>query len=67
MSHGIACRDQSHRWVVVQRHGNASAFAGYQWTPSKYSLVRCLDCFASWRTRADYVERLPDAPLEHAW
>jgi hypothetical protein len=48
------------RWVVVQRHGNASAFNGYRWQDSGYSSVRCLGCGRYWRTRASYVESLPD-------
>ena len=59
-------REHRAHWVVFQREGNASAFAGYHWTPSDYSGVRCDDasggCGRVWRTKAAYVARLPDAP-----
>lgn len=67
MSGGATCRCPERarplgerRWRVALRHGNASAFNGYNWTPSDYSEVRCLRCWAVWRTRAAYVERLGD-------
>jgi hypothetical protein len=49
-------------WRVIQRNGNASAFNGYHWTPSDYSAVRCTlpDCRRVWRTKAAYVDQLPD-------
>lgn len=64
MSMGIVCKDhdRSH-WVVEQREGNASAFNGYHWTRSDYSMVRCLSCQKSWRTKAAYVRALPDKTL----
>jgi hypothetical protein len=49
---------------VEQRHCNYSAFSGYQRTPSAFSLIVCLDCGVRWRTRASYVERLPDFDAE---
>jgi hypothetical protein len=56
---------RNHRaaWRVVQRHGNASAFNGYHWTPSDYSCLRCTaeGCGRVWRTKAAYVEGVPDA------
>lgn len=60
----FACKDQSHKssWAVVVRHGNYSAFNGYHFTRSAYSLVRCASCGAHWRTRGAYVAGLPDAP-----
>jgi len=57
-------REHRDHWVVVMREGNASAFNGYHWTPSDYSLVRCTvpGCQRpSWRTKAAYVRDLPDA------
>lgn len=50
------------RLMVTQRLCNHSAFNGYQRTPSDYSTVRCCVCGNSWRTRANYVADLPDAP-----
>lgn len=48
------------RWVVLQRLGNASAFNGYRWQSSRWSLVACLNCGASGRTKAEFVHSLPD-------
>jgi len=68
MSSGPACWCGEHRkrlsvrrWVVTQRYCNHSAFSGYQHTPSDWSAVRCLECHATWRTKAPYVVRLRDA------
>lgn len=65
MSSGVACTNKAHRpaWVVVQRNYNMSAFNGYRKTWSEHSLVRCeVDgCRSAWRTRAAYVDGLPDA------
>lgn len=49
---------------VTTREGNYSAFNGYRFTPSDYSAVRCFvaGCGHVWRTKADYVDSLPDAP-----
>jgi len=61
----VACRREHFAtWHVVQRHGNASAFNGYHWTPSSYSCVRCGTCGRAWRTKAAYVEGLPDVSTE---
>lgn len=59
----LACADKGHKgsWVVVVRNGNYSAFNGYRFTPSAYSLVRCRADGMIWRTRAAYVAGLPDA------
>lgn len=46
----------------MRRH-NRSAFRGYRETPSAYSEVTCPHDLARWRTRADYVDRLPDGDL----
>jgi hypothetical protein len=60
----IACgREHRKHWAVLQRKGNCSAFNGYHWTPSDYSAVRCAapGCGRAWRTKAAYVDTLPDA------
>lgn len=65
MSGGPSCRNRDHRpsWVVVHRRCNFSAFNGYHYTPSDYSLVLCMEpqCGLRWRTKAEYVDALPDA------
>ena len=57
-------RDHRAAWVVVHRKCNYSAFSGYHFTPSDYSLVRCGTCGRRWRTRAAHVDDLPDAREE---
>ncbi|MFJ1742427.1 hypothetical protein ACIOG4_27610 [Streptomyces microflavus] len=61
-----ACTTPAHRpfWTVVQRRCNHSAFNGYRRTTSPYSRVECTapGCSAAWRTKAAFVDRLPDAP-----
>jgi hypothetical protein len=54
-------RGHRERWFVLQRHANASAFNGYRPQRSDYSLVGCGACGRRWRTKAAYVEALPDA------
>ena len=54
----IAERD----WVVIQYFCNYSAFNGYRKTPSNYSLVECLSCKATGRTKADYVIHIKRKP-----
>jgi hypothetical protein len=56
-------REHRASWVVLQRKGNYSAFNGYHWTPSAYSAVKCRapGCNRVWRTKAAYVDELPDA------
>lgn len=57
------CVDRkSHRphWVVTVRKANYSAFNGGRRTPSDYSEVRCPKCSGVWRTKAAYVDDLPD-------
>lgn len=63
MSSGEACRVRDHRqyWVVDVRRANYSAFSGYHRTPSAYSQLRCTQCPAIWRTKAKYVDEIPDA------
>ena len=64
MSQGEVCTNKAHRpsWRVVQRNYNKSAFNGYKKTWSPYSLVTCTNgmCNAWWRTKAKYVDELPD-------
>lgn len=49
-------------WVVLQRKCNYSAFSGYHFTESDYSAVQCQapGCGRVWRTKAAYVDKLPD-------
>jgi len=49
------------RIVVTARRSNHSKFNGSRFTPSRYSEVMCLECRSFWRTKAAYVNRLPDA------
>lgn len=46
------------RWLILTYKANHSAFNGYHWTPSAYSALQCVNCQATWRTRAAYVEKL---------
>lgn len=60
----LGCEDRkNHRpgWEVLVRKANYSAFNGYHRTRSDYSCVRCMFCGAVWRTKAGYVDSLPDA------
>jgi len=63
LSAGTSCLVQEHRpgWYVTVRKANYSAFNGYHRTPSAYSEVRCPACPTTWRTKAKYVDTLPDA------
>lgn len=61
MSGGTACRCDNPRWKVLQRRHNNSAFNGYHYTPSQYSSIFCMSCNAHWRSKGDYIDRLPDA------
>lgn len=67
MSQGIACRCGEHkkpvkerRWVVLQRNQRCSAFDGYRVMSSDYSCVQCHICGTCWRTKADFVNTLPN-------
>ncbi len=53
--------------VVIARNENHSAFNGYKRTWSEYSHVRCTrpGCYGDWRTKAKYVDHLPDAGEQH--
>ena len=59
-----ACPHRAHRafWRVVHRKCNHSAFNGRHRTPSAYSEVTCTapDCHHRWRTKAEYVDSLPN-------
>ena len=65
MSGGTACKDKSHKesWFVQDRRCNHSAFSGYNWTSSAYSGVWCPRCYTYWRTKAAYVDTLPDGNI----
>ena len=59
----MSCKEHPRTdWEVTARHQRTSAFDGYRTMGSDYSDVRCRVCRASWRTKAAYVESLPDAP-----
>jgi hypothetical protein len=61
MSGGPACScGDRRRWRVRDYRCNYSAFNGYHRTPSDYSSVMCLGCSRSWRTKAAYVDGLPN-------
>lgn len=62
LSGGTSCLIPEHRpeWYVTVRKANYSAFSGYRRTPSAYSEVRCPACPTRWRTKARYVDTLPD-------
>ena len=63
MSGGTFCRCEKpdrRNWRVTQRNCNHSAFSGYHFTPSDYSAISCLLCHSSWRTKAGYVDSIPD-------
>lgn len=49
-------------WVVIDFMGNYSAFNGYRWQYSAYSLVECLTCKSIGRTKANYVILLKRQP-----
>ena len=49
---------------VFARYCNYSAFNGYHRTPSDYSGVSCRGCGKCWRTKAAYVNALPDGDFD---
>lgn len=51
-------------WVVVDRMCNHSAFNGYQYTASDWSLIWCKGCHALGRTKAGYVVDLPNGEID---
>ena len=62
MSGGTVCKcnPRDAQWEVWQRKCNHSAFNGGRYTPSAWSSVHCVTCGALWRTKAAYVNALPD-------
>lgn len=63
MSGGVPCenrREHKELWRVLVRKANYSAFSGGRRTPSAYSEVHCPACSGVWRTKAAYVDQLPD-------
>ena len=60
----MTCRNPDHRpqWYVQVRKANYSTFNGGYRTPSAYSAIRCAACGGCWRTKAKYVDMLPDQP-----
>jgi hypothetical protein len=46
-------------WRVVQRE-QSFAFNGRGTRPSEYSMLACLECRRTWRTKASYVSRTRD-------
>jgi len=46
------------QWLVWTYKSHHSAFNGYRWTSSDYSLVQCTHCGAFGRTKAAYVSQL---------
>lgn len=53
---------QERAWVVIQYRSHASAFAGYRWTYSQWSTVKCKACGRVGRTKAKFVELLQQEP-----
>lgn len=64
MSQGVSCKDPAHKpsWFVTQRNQRCSAFDGYHPMWSEYSCVRCPICPTAWRSKAAFVDKLPNAP-----
>lgn len=61
MSGEPGCNVRSgHDHRVLDRKCNYSAFNGYHRTRSDYSAIRCVETGAIWRTKAAYVDELPD-------
>jgi len=54
------CKDKQN-WVVTMRNCNQSAFNGYKVTPSDYSEIWCALHGHFWRSKAKYVDTVPDA------
>ena len=66
VSFGCRCPERrkpvgERRWVVVMRQCHYSTFSGRRYTPSDWSLIRCLNCGAVGRTKAAYVAELRNA------
>lgn len=52
------------KWTVGRRKYNESTFNGGHRTTSPYSDVICGSCDTVWRTKAAYVDKLPDGDME---
>jgi hypothetical protein len=52
-------------WFVVQRNYQASAFNGYHREFTERSTIVCGQCGAVGRTKARFVDKLPDAPTQY--
>lgn len=65
MSQGTSCKNPAHRteWFVQDRKCNYSHFNGGHRTPSDYSSVWCPLCPTQWRTKAAYVDTLPNGDV----
>jgi hypothetical protein len=57
------CACPPENWFVFARRCNHSAFNGYHMTLSDYSGIQCHRCLHVWRSKAKYVDGLPDGPL----
>jgi hypothetical protein len=55
---------EKRKWGVSRRNCRCSAFDGYQVMASDYSTVHCLVCRAAGRTKAAFVDQLPDVDLK---
>lgn len=60
MSGGRKCCCKNPKWEVLQYKCNYSSFQypKNSYHVSKYSLVGCKNCGATWRTKAGYVDKL---------
>ena len=56
----MKCKCNNPKWFVIHYKHNHSAFEypKYQEHYSDYSTVVCKNCYATWRTKAKYVENL---------
>lgn len=66
MSGGDACKCTERKkpigermWECWHYKCNFSAFNGYRYTPSDYSLVYCTVCRGLWRTKASWAGQIP--------
>lgn len=73
MSGGSVCHDHPRDfWRVIARRQRTSAFDGYRTMTSEWSEVGCFygggpmqgGCLHRWRTKAAYVNHLPDVTDE---
>lgn len=65
MSGGSKCKCNNPEWEVVQYKCNYSYFQypKGEYHDSDYSLLRCKNCDAYWRTKAEYVEKVLSGEL----